>query len=214
MIRCDGVTARNGPFWLRDITFTVPEGGYALLTGPSASGKTTLLEVIAGAVIPIRGSVWLGHGPAGDLPIERRGLGLVHQHGYLFPHLSVSENVAYGAHDASTATELVQRFGITHLTGRDVATLSGGERQLVALCRALAARPRILLLDEPFSALDHARRSQVSALVAAIHREWRLTTLVVSHEERDTLGAITQRLHVAAGRLVQQPTRNATCEPT
>ncbi len=201
MIECRGVNVRAGAFELHDVTFTVPEGAYAVLTGPSASGKTTLLETIAGAVDPWSGTICLNGRDARTLPPEQRRLGVVHQHGYLFPHLTVRENVEYGARDSAGARDLMQRFSVHHLADRGVVALSGGERQIVALCRALATRPRILLLDEPFSALDRPRREQVRAGAAEIHHDWQLTTMHVTHDEGEALAVATMRLHMNDGRL-------------
>jgi molybdate/tungstate transport system ATP-binding protein len=138
-----------------------------------------------------------------SLPPERRGVGFVYQHGYLFPHLSVEQNVAYGAADAALARDVARRLGADALAGRDVRALSGGERQLVAIARALARRPRVLLLDEPFSALDPRRRTIVRREVRAIHEEWGLTVLQVTHDftEAGLLGDVAVLLD--GGRVLQ-----------
>ncbi len=201
MIQCHGLNVRAGSFQLHDVSFTVPEGAYAVLTGPSASGKTTLLEAIAGAVEPSSGTIHLNGRDVRRLPPEQRRLGVVHQHGYLFPHLTVRENVEYGAFDSAGARELMQRFSVYHLADRGVVALSGGERQIVALCRALATRPRILLLDEPFSALDRPRREEVRARAAELHHDWQLTTMHVTHDEGEALAVATMRLHMHDGML-------------
>ena len=132
-----------------------------------------------------------------------RGIGLVYQLGFLFPHLSVEENVTYGSADAAIANAVARRFGIHELYSRSVRSLSGGERQLVALARALARRPSLLLLDEPFSALDPQRRAAARREVRAIHREWGLTTLHVTHDfaETGSLGDVVILLD--AGRVLQ-----------
>jgi molybdopterin-binding protein len=128
---------------------------------------------------------------------------MVYQHAYLFPHLSVDENVAYGAADRTQARTLAARFGVDAFTGRAVDTLSGGERQLVALARALAARPSVLLLDEPFAALDPRRRAAARREVRAIQRDWGLTVLQVTHDfaEAGMLGDVAMLLD--AGRVLQ-----------
>lgn len=184
------------------MSFTIPEGAYAVLAGPTASGKTTLLETIAGAVQPWTGVIRLNGGDVSGVPPERRRLGVVLQHGYLFQHLTVRENVEYGASNAASARELMERFAINHLADRGVVALSGGERQVVALCRALATRPRILLLDEPFSALDPSRRDVVRAETAALHHDWQLTTMHVTHDEHEALAVATMRLQMNDGTLV------------
>lgn len=206
MIRLDGVSARKGRFMLEDVSFTLEPSAYGVVIGPAGSGKTTLLEVIAGLLPPVRGRVDLAGADARGVPPEERGVGLVYQHAFLFPHLSVRENVAYGAADAGTMEEASERMGVTALFGRDVDGLSGGERQLVALARALARRPRLLLLDEPFSALDPRRRTLIRREVRALHRAWGLTTLQVTHDfaEAGMLG--DQAILLDAGRVLQSGT--------
>ena len=182
MIRLEGVQAAKGRFRLADISFALDAGGYGVVIGPAGSGKTTLLEVIAGLVSTTAGTVTVDGASMRRVPPEARDIGLVYQHAYLFPHLSVAANVGYGARDAAARDEAIARLGVTPLLGRDVAGLSGGERQLVALARALARRPRLLLLDEPFSALDPRRRALVRREVRDLHRAWGLTTLQVTHD--------------------------------
>lgn len=203
MIEARGLGARVGRFALDQVSFTVPARGYGVVIGPAGSGKTTLLETIAG-IIPARsGAVFLGDRDVMRTPTEERGIGLVYQQGYLFPHLSVADNIAYGAADAGTAREAASRVGAEALYDRDVRALSGGERQVVALARTLATRPAVLLLDEPFSALDPRRRAHVRREVRALHREWGMTTLQVTHDftEAGLLGDIV--IVLDAGRVLQ-----------
>ena len=208
MIQATALSARVGEFLLRDVTFLVPPGRYGVVIGPAGSGKTTLLETIAGIVPQSGGQLHLGDRrgqaqPAAELPPERRGIGIVYQHGYLFPHLSVEENIVYGAADLASAREAAARIGADSLYGREVRGLSGGERQLVAIARALAPRPPVLLLDEPFSALDPRRRVIVRREVRALHREWGTTVLQVTHDftEAGLLGDVAILLD--AGRVLQ-----------
>jgi len=203
VIEVRGVRARLGTFELRDVSFAVPRGNYGVVIGPAGSGKTTLLETIAG-IRPLRaGAISLDGRDARALPPEARRVGFVYQHGYLFPHLSVDENIAYGASTAEVARETAARLGAEELLGRSVRGLSGGERQLVAIARALAARPSILLLDEPFSALDPRRRVRVRREVRAIHQEWNITVLQVTHDftEAGLLGDVAILLD--SGRVLQ-----------
>ena len=203
MIEVRGVHARLGAFELRDVSFTVPRGSYGVVIGPAGSGKTTLLEAIAG-IRPLRaGTIVLDERDTRDLPPERRRVGFVYQHGYLFPHLSVEENIAYGAASADVARATAGRLGAQELLGRSVRGLSGGERQLVAIARALAARPSILLLDEPFSALDPRRRVRVRREVRTLHQEWNITVLQVTHDftEAGLLGDVAILLD--GGRVLQ-----------
>ena len=153
-----------------------------MVIGPAGSGKTTLLETIAGILPQRAGTLRLMGRDMTGVPPERRGIGFVYQRGYLFPHLSVEENVVYGAADRSFVRELSVRLGVNALLSRDVRGLSGGEQQLVAIARALAARPKVLLLDEPFSALDPRRRTIVRRTVRALHDELGMTVLQVTHD--------------------------------
>ncbi|MBX6332380.1 MAG: ATP-binding cassette domain-containing protein [Gemmatimonadaceae bacterium] len=203
MIDVAGLGARVGSFALRDITFTVPTGRYGVVIGPAGSGKTTLLETIAGTIPQRGGTLRLDGRDVAGVPPERRGIGFVYQHGFLFPHLTVEQNIGYGASSPALAREIAERLGADALMTRSVRALSGGERQIVAIARALAARPSILLLDEPFSALDPRRRALVRRTVRAIHREWGLTVLQVTHDftEAGLLGDVAILLD--GGRVLQ-----------
>ncbi len=203
MISAAGLRARIGAFSLDDVSFDVPRGAYGVVIGPTGSGKTTLLEVISGLVPQTGGTLTIGGRNATGEAADARGIGLVYQLGFLFPHLTVEQNVRYGANDAAFAATVARRFGVDAFYTRAVRSLSGGERQLVALARALARRPELLLLDEPFSALDPARRAAARREVRAIHREWGLTTLHVTHDfaEAGSLGDVAVLLD--AGRVLQ-----------
>ena len=203
MIEVRALGARVGDFALRDVSFSLSRGAWGIVLGPAGAGKTTLLDTIAGVRKAAAGTIHLrGKEVTQHAPDERR-LGIVYQHGYLFPHLSVEQNVAYGAIDPAYATSIADRLGAAPLRARAVTSLSGGERQIVALARALAPRPDILLLDEPFAALDPRRRTLVRREVHALQRELGLTVLQVTHDfaEAGTLGDLA--LLVEGGRLVQ-----------
>lgn len=202
MIRCVQVTARSGPFTLRDVSFTVPAGAYAVLTGATGAGKTTLLEVIAGALRVDAGEIQLDGADVTRDPPELRRVGFVYQHGYLFPHLRVRENVAFGARRVHDTDALLERFGIGALAERGIAALSGGERQIVALARALATQPRTLLLDEPFGALDRGRRASVREALRAVQLEQAITTLHVTHDAAEADAVAELRLEMADGMIV------------
>jgi len=203
VIDARGLSARVGSFRLKDVTFAVPKGSYGVVIGPAGSGKTTLLETIAGITPQTGGTLHLDGRVATALPPEQRNLGLVYQHGYLFPHLSVDQNIAYGAAHPDVGREVASRVGAWELRDRPVESLSGGERQLVALARALARRPSIVLLDEPFSALDPRRRESTRRELRRIHREWGMTMLQVTHDftEAGLLGDVAILLD--AGRVLQ-----------
>jgi molybdopterin-binding protein len=174
-----------------------------VVIGPAGSGKTTLLETIAGIIPQRSGTLRLMGSDMAGVPPEQRGIGFVYQRGYLFPHLSVDENVRYGAMDAAFAREVSERLGVDTLLHRNVRGLSGGEQQLVAIARALAGRPRIILLDEPFSALDPRRRTLVRRTVREMHHELGLTVLQVTHDftEAGLLGDMAILLDM--GRVLQ-----------
>lgn len=203
MIEAEALGARVGEFELRDVSFVVPTGKYGVVIGAAGSGKTTLLETIAGIIPMKNGVLRLGGRDMKGVPSEQRNTGIVYQHGFLFPHLSVSENVRYGARDLAFADGIAARIGASELYAREVRGLSGGERQLVAIARALAPRPAVLLLDEPFSALDPRRRTLVRREVRAIARELGITVLQVTHDftEAGLLGDVA--ILIDAGRVLQ-----------
>ena len=192
MISLRGVSARRGKFEIRDVSFDVAKGNYGMIIGPTGAGKTTVLEAMAG-LIPVRtGQVVLGGEDAtGHAPEDRR-LAIVYQHAYLFPHLTVRDNVHYGARDAAVADDYADRFGVAQFSTRDVQSLSGGERQVVAIARALASQPDILLLDEPFAALDPRTRAGARRALKVAQAERALTVLHVTHDfaEAGSLGDI------------------------
>src|SRR5262245_36603532 len=203
MIALEGVHASVGDFQLEDISFQLPRGAYGVVIGPTGAGKTTLVEAIAGLVPISRGTLTLGGFDMTRAAPEERGLSIVYQHAYLFPHLTVRENVAYGSVSNRVTTEMLERFGLAEVGDRNVRVLSGGERQLVALARALARRPDVLLLDEPFAALDPRRRLVVRREVRTIYYERRFTVLHVTHDfaEAGLVGDVAILLD--KGRLIQ-----------
>lgn len=198
-----GVTAVAG------VTLDVPVGEVLALLGPSGCGKSSLLRAVAGLEPPTSGAVTWDGVDLAAVPVHRRGFGLVFQDGQLFPHRDVAGNVAYGLRGlprdarAARVAELLDLVGLPGYGRRPVATLSGGERQRVALARSLAPRPRLLLLDEPLSALDRSLRERLAddlrgALVAT-----GTTALFVTHDQ-DEAATVADRVAVmSAGRLLQ-----------
>ncbi len=190
MLELDGVCAQAGTFRLENICLRVAEGESHALLGPSGAGKSTLLEVIVGLRPASAGRIELGGRDLKGVPAEKRGMGYLPQRLALFPHLTVRENILYGPRSRHLSPaayrpvvdSLVEATGIEALLDRRPDTLSGGERQRVALVRALAARPSLLLLDEPFSALNESLRHELWHLLRALQAEYGFTTLLITHD--------------------------------
>lgn len=171
------------------IQLTVPAGEVVALLGPSGCGKSTLLQTIVGALAARAGEIHVDGVDVSALPIEQRRIGIVFQQPLLFPHLSVARNVAYGlerlgkprAEAVKRARDLLAWVGLDGLEDRDVQTLSGGQSQRVALARAMAVSPRVLLLDEPFSALDEDLRQRLATETAAALRGRDVAVVYVTH---------------------------------
>ena len=186
MIELDAVSVRQGAFALDGVSLAVPAGVYAVLVGPSGSGKTTLLEVIAGLRRPRTGRVRLRGADVTRLPPAARNVGYVPQDAALFRTMTVRENLGFalslrGADPAVRVTELAAWLGLGGLLDRRAVGLSGGEAQRVALGRALAFRPDVILLDEPLNAVDEAARGDMLDLLDGLRRERRVSVLHVTH---------------------------------
>jgi molybdate transport system ATP-binding protein len=174
-----------------DVNVTLAEGEFVTVFGQSGAGKTTLLRMLAGLTIPDRGriaignEVWFDSARRIDLPPQRREIGLVFQDYALFPNMTVRENLTFALaakNEHSRVDELIEMMQLGALQQRLPTTLSGGQKQRVALARALIRRPRLLLLDEPFSALDAETRIRLQDEILRLHRSLGLTTLIVSHD--------------------------------
>ncbi|HEX8094533.1 ABC transporter ATP-binding protein [Jatrophihabitans sp.] len=213
-----GVHSAYGPVpVLEGIDLDIADGSITAIVGPSGCGKTTLLRVIAGFESPHPGSVFIGDRQVcGDgvwVPPHRRGLGYVAQDGALFPHLTVAQNIAFGlprdqrrsrAGSRSRITELLELVSLDpDYAGRRPDQLSGGQQQRVSLARALAPRPGVVLLDEPFSALDAGLRASTRAAVAEVLAGQGVTTLLVTHDQAEALSFADQVGVMSAGRLTQ-----------
>jgi molybdate/tungstate transport system ATP-binding protein len=213
LIRLENLHVRVGSFDLQEISLEVPQGGYALIIGPTGSGKTTLLEAVAGHVGLRNGRVIMHGDDVTELPPERRGLGFVYQQYHLFPHLSVRDNIGYGiARNRGTGdgrdprrriAELAEMLALTQLLDRGVRGLSGGEQQRVALARALAPKPSILLLDEPFAAVDPATRQVLRRELRELHEREGITTLQVTHDFDEALRLGDLVAVLSEGRIAQ-----------
>ncbi len=199
MIQIKNLCVDLGDFMLRDINLTVDEGEYFIILGPTGAGKTVLLESIAGLYPVKSGEIWLRGKEVTRLRPEKRGISIVYQDHVLFPHLSVKDNIVFGLRlgkqtrqeIAAALDQVSQLLGISHLLDRKPDTLSGGERQKVALARALSIKPRVLLLDEPLSALDPEGREGVQQELRQLHNRLKVTTIHVTHdfEEAIALGS-------------------------
>jgi sulfate transport system ATP-binding protein len=199
---------------LDDVRIDVADGELVALLGPSGSGKTTLLRILAGLEWPDAGRVRQGVRDVTDLPPQARRVGLVFQQYALFPHMSVFENVAFALRvRRAPRREIEARVGelleLVRLTGygpRAPSQLSGGERQRVALARALAVRPDLLLLDEPFGALDAKVRHDLRAWLRRLHDEIGMTTIFVTHDQDEAFEVAHRVAVLNAGRLEQTGT--------
>jgi sulfate/thiosulfate transport system ATP-binding protein len=207
-----GVARRFGDFVaLEDVSVEIPSGSLTALLGPSGSGKSTLLRVIAGLERPDAGSVEIDGRDATALPPQRRGVGFVFQHYAAFKHLTVRENVAFGlkvarrprAEIRARVDELLELVQLPGLADRYPAQLSGGQRQRMALARALAVEPQVLLLDEPFGALDARVRQELRAWLRHLHDEVHVTTVFVTHDQEEAMEVADQIVVMNHGRVEQ-----------
>jgi len=201
----------DGTQVLHDVDLVVPSGGLTALVGPSGSGKSTLLRIIAGLEQPSSGTVLIDGQDATRLPARRRGVGFVFQHYAAFKHLSVYENVAFGlrirkepkAEIDRRVTELLGVVGLSGYAKRLPSQLSGGQRQRMALARALAVQPNVLLLDEPFGALDANVRSELREWLRRLHDELHVTTVLVTHDQEEAMSVADQIAVMRDGRILQ-----------
>ncbi|HEU4927862.1 MAG TPA: sulfate ABC transporter ATP-binding protein [Vicinamibacterales bacterium] len=224
-IQVNHLTKRYGAFRaLDDVSFTVRQGELLALLGPSGGGKTTLLRIIAGLERPDQGSVLFD----GDDAIRRdprdRGVGFVFQHYALFRHMTVFENVAFGlrvrpraqrpaeAEIRRRVNELLSLVQLDYLGSRYPSQLSGGQRQRVALARALAVEPKVLLLDEPFGALDAKVRQELRRWLRRLHAEIHLTSVFVTHDQEEALELANRVVIITEGRIEQDGTPEEVVE--
>src|SRR4051812_40063924 len=201
----DSVTA------LKDVTLSIAPGEFVALLGPSGCGKTTLLRCIAGLIAPTSGDVRVDGRDITRLPVHRRGLGMVFQSYALFPHMTVAENVGFGLRmrriEKSDALSRVgEALALVHLDGlggRYPTQLSGGQQQRVALARSLVTNPSVLLLDEPFGALDAQLRESMQIELRRMQRELGITTVFVTHDQREAFTMADRVAVMSAGTLQQ-----------
>jgi sulfate transport system ATP-binding protein len=206
------VTKRFGNYTALDnVSVAIPEGSLTALLGPSGSGKSTLLRVIAGLEQPEAGQVLIGGEDVTSRPARARGVGMVFQHYAAFKHMTVWDNVAFGltirkrpkAEVADRVHELLELVQLEGLAKRYPSQLSGGQRQRMALARALAVEPSVLLLDEPFGALDARVRKELRAWLRRLHDEVHVTTIIVTHDLEEAMEVAGQIVVLNSGRVEQ-----------
>jgi len=216
-IKVENVTKRFGDFVaLDDVSVSVPDGGLTALLGPSGSGKSTLLRVIAGLEQADEGTVLIGGEDTTRLRVQDRNVGFVFQHYAAFKHMTVFDNVAFGLKIRGASKDEIRRrveelLALVHLEGfahRFPNQLSGGQRQRMALARALAVQPRVLLLDEPFGALDAKVRKDLRTWLRRLHDEMHVTTIFVTHDQEEAMDVAEQLVVMNDGRVEQSGTAN------
>jgi sulfate transport system ATP-binding protein len=211
-ITVTGVSKRFGDWVaLDDVSLDVRDGSLTALLGPSGSGKSTLLRIIAGLETPESGTVLISREDATALPARKRGVGFVFQHYAAFKHMTVRDNVAFGlkirkrpkAEIRQRVDELLHLVQLDGFADRYPAQLSGGQRQRMALARALAVEPKVLLLDEPFGALDARVRQELRAWLRRLHDEVHVTTVLVTHDQEEAMDVADSIVVMNRGRIEQ-----------
>jgi sulfate transport system ATP-binding protein len=214
-ITVTGVSKRFGSYVaLDDVSLDVPAGSLTALLGPSGSGKSTLLRVIAGLEKPDAGTVHISNEDSTSMPPQKRGVGFVFQHYAAFKHMTVWDNVAFGltirkrprAEIRQRVHELLQLVQLEGFAHRYPAQLSGGQRQRMALARALAVQPKVLLLDEPFGALDARVRMELRSWLRRLHEEVQVTTVLVTHDQEEAMDVADSIVVMNHGRIEQAGT--------
>jgi len=197
-------------FWL-DVDIELRNGEFLVLWGPSGSGKTTILRCIAGlerpqeGYIKVNGEVWFDSKRGINLPPQKRHVGFVFQDYALFPNMSLLENVMYGMkiEDKEKALELLRKVRLEGLKDKRPNQISGGQRQRVALIRALAREPKVLLLDEPLSALDEELRAELQEELKSFQRSYNIPTLMVTHHKEEALRLADRIVRIKEGRVIE-----------
>ena len=207
-----GISKNFGDFQaLADVNLSVPDGSMTALLGPSGSGKSTLLRAIAGLETPSDGKIFISGADQTGTPVRNRNVGFVFQHYAAFKHMTVFENIAFGPKVRkwpkqkvkARVNELIELVQLTGLGGRYPSQLSGGQRQRMALARALAVEPTVLLLDEPFGALDAKVRKDLRTWLRRLHDEVHVTTIFVTHDQEEAMDIAEQIVVMNQGRIEQ-----------
>jgi len=196
---------------VNDVNFTVNEGELMALLGPSGGGKTTVLRMIAGLEMPTEGDIFVRGTRVNDVPVQTRNIGFVFQSYALFKNMNVFKNIAFGlkikkwksADIKARVAELLELFGLTGLEKRYPHQLSGGQRQRVAIARALAPKPGVLLLDEPFGAVDAKIRQELREWLVTLHHELNVTTIFVTHDQEEAMEVSNRIVIFSKGNLEQ-----------
>ena len=201
---------------LKGVDFSVKSGELMGLLGPSGCGKSTLLKAVAGILPPKSGSILIGGEDMANVPPHKRGAVIVFQDMRLFPNMTALENVAFPIkmqgvpkrQRLEQAEQLMKSVQLCGLESRMINELSGGQQQRVALARALAAQPRLLLLDEPFTALDNELKEEIRALVLELHKKFRTTTVLVTHDRQEAFAMADRIAVMRDGRVMRQGARD------
>ena len=221
-LKIEGLSAGyDKDFVIKDLSLSVNQGEFLSLLGPSGCGKTTLMKAVAGILPAQGGRILLDGEDITGLPIHKRGTVIVFQDMRLFPHMTVEENVAFPlkmqgvsrSGRLEQARDLLEKVQMGGFRDRRPSELSGGQQQRAALARALAARPRLLLLDEPFSALDENLREDMRNLVLQLQREFHMTVILVTHDREEALSMSDRIALMFSGRLVQTGTPKEVIPP-
>ncbi len=206
------LTKRYGPNTVVDnVSVEIPEGSLTAILGPSGSGKSTLLKMIAGLEVPDEGRVIIEGDDVTDVDPRYRDIGFCFQHYAPFRHMDVSKNIGFGLRVRKQPKDVInakvnELLGLVKLEGKAnsyPAQLSGGERQRMALARALAIEPRVLLLDEPFGALDAIVRTELRHFVKELHQQIKVTTILVTHDQDEAMEVADQLLIMHSGKIEQ-----------
>lgn len=216
-IRLDNVVKQFENFTaVRGVSLEVQSGELLALLGPSGSGKTTILRMVAGLEYSDGGQIYFGDEDATNIPVRERGVGFVFQHYALFPHMTLAENIAFGMKVSKVkrdkgaidkrVQELLSLVKLDGLGNRFPAQISGGQRQRVALARALSVDPKVLLLDEPFGALDANVRRDLRRWLREIHEELGITTIFVTHDQEEALDLADRVVILKDGQIIQHGT--------
>ena len=211
MLRIKDISKTLGDFHLNNVSLDIEDGEYMVILGPTGAGKTILLEAIAGIYLPDSGTIELNERDITFLDPKKRKVSMVYQDFVLFPHLSVYDNIAFGLKSEKTGPEEIDRrvhemtemLGITHLLKRDTLKLSGGEKQRTAIARALIMKPKILLLDEPLSALEGRTRDNLRKELRTLHQKYKTTVIHVTHNFEEVFSLADRVAIMNDGEIIQ-----------